>query len=139
MNDGLSLTTCHGDCHGSNARIVKSKSGGEEAAFFDFDEGGFGYLSYDLAVYLWANAALGPKMYELWHGFIEGYRAVRPIAPADLEAMRLFVPIRHIWLMGGYASRVFEWGSEALPASWLNRQADFLREWETEKLSPALF
>ncbi|WP_394893689.1 phosphotransferase [Mesorhizobium sp. AaZ16] len=35
---------CHGDCHGFNARITESGSLGRAAAFFDFDDGGPGWL-----------------------------------------------------------------------------------------------
>ena len=56
----------------------------------------------------------------------------RPIAPADFDAVPFFVPIRHIWLMGEMAGRLAEWGSEAMPTAWLDRQVEFLRSWETE-------
>ena len=56
----------------------------------------------------------------------------------DLDAIHLFVPIRHIWLMGEYAGRIAEWGSEAVPAEWLAKQVDILQAWEDEKLSPGL-
>jgi Ser/Thr protein kinase RdoA (MazF antagonist) len=48
----LTWTHCHGDCHGFNARISDAGS----AAFFDFDDGGPGYLAYDLSVFLWDKA-----------------------------------------------------------------------------------
>jgi hypothetical protein len=47
-------------------------------------------------------------------------------------------PIRHIWLMGEYAGRIAEWGSEAVPVEWLAKQVDLLKAWEDEKLSPGL-
>ena len=137
--DGLSWTRCHGDCHGLNARIATAGPRAGEAAFFDFDDGGFGYLAYDLAVHLWAQVSFGRQRHAMWHAFIDGYRAVRPIAPADFDAVPLFVPIRHIWLMGEMAGRLHEWGSEGLSAAWLDRQVEFLRSWEAERLSGRLF
>lgn len=134
----LSWTRCHGDCHGANARIVAAEDGTEEAAFFDFDDGGFGYLSYDLAVHLWAHTSFGRSLHRVWHAFVEGYREVRPIGGSDFEAVHRFVMIRHFWLMGEYASRAAEWGTENFPAKWLNAQADFLRRWEEDRLSPPL-
>ncbi len=130
---GLTRTRCHGDCHGLNARIHAG-----QAVLFDFDDGGFGYLAYDLAVHLWAQLSFGRRRHAMWHAFIAGYRSVRPIAPADLEAVHLFVPIRHIWLMGEYAGRVTEWGTEMLSATWLKREVAFLAAWEHERLSPGL-
>jgi Ser/Thr protein kinase RdoA (MazF antagonist) len=132
-SDGLTWTHCHGDCHGFNARIVK----GGKAAFFDFDDGGPGYLAYDLAVFLWAKVIFGRKLFAMWDAFIDGYRTVRPIAPNDFEAVHRFVIVRHIWLMGEYASRVREWGVE--PASWIAREVDFLKAWEMERIADRLF
>jgi Ser/Thr protein kinase RdoA (MazF antagonist) len=74
----------------------------------------------------------------MWHAFIDGYRSIRSITAADFDALRLFVPIRHIWLMGEYAGRIAEWGSEAVPVEWLAKQVDLLQAWENEKLSPGL-
>jgi len=63
---------------------------------------------------------------------------VRPISEVDFAAARLFVPIRHIWLLGEYASRVGEWGAEVVPADLIVRELDFMRTWEETQLGPAL-
>jgi Ser/Thr protein kinase RdoA (MazF antagonist) len=134
----LTWTFCHGDCHGNNARIPTNGPRAGQAVFFDFDDGGYGYLTYDLAVYLWASVFFQRNRFAMWHAFIEGYRSIRPITPADFDAVHLFVPIRHIWLMGEYAGRIAEWGSRAVPAEWLTEQVEILQDWEDEKLSPGL-
>jgi Ser/Thr protein kinase RdoA (MazF antagonist) len=135
----LTWTLCHGDCHGGNARIAVDGPRAGQAFFFDFDDGGLGYLAYDLAVYLWANAFFQRQGFAMWHAFIDGYRSIRTITPTDFDAVHLFVPIRHIWLIGEYAGRIAEWGSEALPADWVAKQMDVLRAWEDERLSSGLF
>jgi Ser/Thr protein kinase RdoA (MazF antagonist) len=135
---GLARTRCHGDCHGLNARIATMGPRSGQAVFFDFDDSGFGYLAYDLAVYLWAQVSFGRRRHAMWHAFLAGYRAVRTVAPADEYAAHLFVPIRHIWLMGEYAGRTAEWGSEVLSARWLEREVAFLLGWERDRLSPGL-
>ncbi|MBB4233488.1 phosphotransferase enzyme family protein [Rhizobium esperanzae] len=129
----LTWTYCHGDCHGFNSRINEIG----EAVFFDFDDGGPGYLAYDLAVFLWAKISFGRKLTDMWDAFIDGYRAVRPITPYDIEAALRFVIVRHFWLMGEYASRTQEWGSNAV--GWIAREAHFLRTWETERFVDRLF
>jgi Ser/Thr protein kinase RdoA (MazF antagonist) len=134
----LTRTRCHGDCHGLNARIVGEGPRAGEAVLFDFDDGGFGYFAYDLAVHLWAQVSFGRRRHAMWHAFEAGYRSVRPITPADEAAVPLFVPIRHIWLMGEYAGRTGEWGREVLSAAWLEREVRFLLAWERERLAPAL-
>jgi Ser/Thr protein kinase RdoA (MazF antagonist) len=136
--DGLGWTRCHGDCHGSNARIAVDGPRAGQAAFFDFDDGGPGYLAYDLAVFLWARVSFQRRQHAMWHAFTEGYRSVRPISGVDFEALRLFVPIRHIWLLGEYASRVGAWGTEIVPADFIVRELEFMRAWEETQLGPAL-
>jgi Ser/Thr protein kinase RdoA (MazF antagonist) len=138
--DGLSWTRCHGDCHGYNAVVALQGPMAGQAVFFDFDDGGPGYLAYDVAVFLWRCVTFGRKQHAFWHAFIEGYRTIREVPPADLEAVHLFVPIRHIWLMGEYASRIHEWGRQAAAADWIAAaQLDFMLSWEKEKLAPGLF
>ncbi len=61
----------------------------------------------------------------MWDAFIDGYRAVRPITPDDFEAALRLVIVRHFWLMGEYASRAPEWGSNTV--GWIAREANFLR------------
>ncbi|WJR65375.1 phosphotransferase [Neorhizobium sp. CSC1952] len=129
----LTWAYCHGDCHGFNSRINDVG----EAVFFDFDDSGPGYLAYDLSVFLWANVSFGRKTIRRWDAFIEGYRAVRPIGSDDFEAAICFVIVRHFWLMGEYATRANEWGSNTV--SWIAREANFLKTWQTEQLVNRLF
>jgi Ser/Thr protein kinase RdoA (MazF antagonist) len=125
----LSWGVCHGDCHGFNARF-----GPEGAAtLLDFDDGGPGWRAYDLAVFLWSARAFGPARRALWQPFLDGYRTQRPIAHPELDAVRVFIPIRHIWLMGEYAIGSTGWGTQWL-AAWFDRQIEFLRNWEAEQL-----
>jgi Ser/Thr protein kinase RdoA (MazF antagonist) len=136
--DGLSWTRCHGDCHGYNAHIALQGARAGQAVFFDFDESGPGYLAYDVAVFLWCCVIFERKDHAFWHAFSEGYRSIRQLPRADFEAAHLFVPIRHIWLLGEWASRIPEWGSQAVPADWIATQLDFMLAWEKEKLAPGL-
>lgn len=131
----LTMVACHGDCHGGNTFITESSDGQRIASFFDFDDGGPGYLAYDLAVYLWANLLNGKELplsaqeYERWKCFIDGYRASSPLSSNDFAAIALFVSARHFWFLGEYASRSDEWGSAALPPKWLQKQVDKLEQW----------
>ena len=137
--DNLTWTRCHGDCHGANARIAESGIHAGEAVFFDFDDGGPGYLAYDLAVNLWARTFFNRKMHAQWHAFIEGYNSVRPITKTDFGAVHLFAAIRHIWLLGEYAGRISDVGSLAIPLEWVASEIENLRLWDSEKLAPGLF
>jgi len=57
------------------------------------------------------------KQHASWHDLMEGYRSIRNVPQADFDAVQLFVAIRHLWFVGEYASRVHEWGSQAVPAT----------------------
>jgi Ser/Thr protein kinase RdoA (MazF antagonist) len=132
----LTMVLCHGDCHGGNTFMTSSSDGRRVGSFFDFDDGGPGYLAYDLAVYLWAMLAnsaeleLSAEQSERWRCFVDGYREVSPLSTDDLSAIALFVSARHFWFLGEYASRTDEWGSAVLPSEWLQEQADKLEQWQ---------
>jgi Ser/Thr protein kinase RdoA (MazF antagonist) len=133
---GLSLVACHGDCHGGNSFVSQGGNGLRVASFFDFDDAGPGYLAYDLAVYWWGmqmdtGTALAAEHLACWQHFLQGYRSVQAIAQADFDAISLFVPVRHLWLLGERAHRTHEWGSQALPQVWLRKQVELLTAWET--------
>ena len=95
-----------------------------------------GFPAYDLSVFLWAKVSFGGKLTAMWNAFVDGYREVRPIAHNDFEAAHRFVVIRHIWIMGEYASRVDEWGANSV--DWIARETDFLTTWERERFDRAL-
>lgn len=133
----LSSVHCHGDCHGGNGHVAPNPDGDLVATFFDFDDGGPGYLAYDIAVFLWAMEFRRDGGGDLeawrdrWTEFLRGYRSVRPIPPADLAAAALFVSIRQFWLAGEYAARIPEWGADALSKSFLERQLKMLESWRS--------
>ncbi len=138
---GLSRVVCHGDAHGQNNFITQDATGKRVASFFDFDEAGPGYLSYELAVYPWGMHPRNPekdmdaKALARWHAFSAAYGAVRPISDADLAAVPAFMAVRQFWLLGEYAGRIPVWGSQAMPTSYLRKQAAMLTNWETMTLS----
>lgn len=135
--DGLSRIHCHGDAHGGNNFIVRDAQGRCVASFFDFDDAGPGYLSYELAVFPWnihpraPEAKFDSKRDALWLRFLRAYREVRPLADDDLAAIERFMSVRQIWFLGEFAGRTATLGSQVLPSSYLARQATMLKEWES--------
>jgi Ser/Thr protein kinase RdoA (MazF antagonist) len=132
----LTRVACHGDCHGSNNFMEDGPGGERIASFFDFDDAGPGYLAYELAVYLWAmlprkaGGELDAAERQRWNAYLAGYRSVRTIGAADLEAIAAFVAVRQFWLMGEYAGRLPVWGTQAMPTSWLRKQVELFTAWE---------
>lgn len=134
QHQNLTLVACHGDCHGGNTVVTDGPAGTRMASFFDFDDAGPRYLAYDLAVYLWGQqmgsaVAIDGDKRARWHHFVKGYRSIQPLPQTDFEAIALFVPVRHFWFLGEHASRIHEWGSQALPRPWLQKQVELLTAW----------
>jgi len=132
----LSAGHCHGDNHGGNTLISDSPDGGAVVGWFDFDDGGPGFLAYDLATFLWTfltfsrSADVGDVSRPLWPAFIAGYREARPIPDQDFAAIGLLVSIRHINFMGQYASRIPQWGAGFVSGDWIRGEFDLVRKWD---------
>jgi len=135
--NGLTSVACHGDCHGWNTHMSDGPEGVRVASFFDFDDGGPGYLAYDLAVYLWNNL-LGRQLERpdeevetKWGHFVNGYRSVAPIPAVDFEAIMAFVAIRHFWLMGEFAGRIHRMGLSVFRGPWFRKNFELVKEWQS--------
>lgn len=129
---GPQYGNCHGDHHGGN---VHADDNGH-LTLFDFDCYGYGWRAYDLAVYLWqASLKFGQsgsgkgRATRRWNVFLEGYETVRTLDAAERDATRLFVPIRHLWLMGLHAQGSDVWGNSWMQDPYFDRQVRFVRGW----------
>jgi Ser/Thr protein kinase RdoA (MazF antagonist) len=118
----FSIGLCHGDCHGYNAVIDRGA-----ATLFDFDEGGVGWIAYDLATFLWScqkysSASRRP----LWAHFLAGYRSVRTLRPADKEALEALVIVRELWAFGAWAEGAPHWGGQWFRSADAQRRVEEL-------------
>lgn len=83
----LTRVMCHGDTHGFNNHVTTDADGVQRAAFFDFDDAGPGFLTYDLCVWLWSNlprkAPMEPDeaLLKRWQQYLAGYRAGAAVSP----------------------------------------------------------
>jgi hypothetical protein len=59
----------------------------------------------------------------------------RPMNECDLEAVPLFVAIRHIWLLGLDTGNGDDWGYGGLDTNYFDWGLTFLRDWEAEHLT----
>ena len=57
-----------------------------------------------------------------------------PAGGRDLEAVPLFVAIRHVFLLGVHTVNATDWGYGWLSDRYFDRQLKFLREWEARWL-----
>lgn len=89
---------CHGDAGGFNCHITENKV----VTHFDFDFCGYGWRSYDLAVFLWSrhmickDPAIADQHFQ-W--FLNGYQSKRLLSTKELICLPYFVVCRAIWMV----------------------------------------
>ncbi|MFZ6026183.1 MAG: phosphotransferase enzyme family protein [Chloroflexota bacterium] len=101
---------CHADLQGYHAHITDDGT----LTFFDFDCCGRGFRAYDMAVFRWC-ARLSEKEPIWWEPYLRGYREVRPLRDADVQAIPYFVAARYFWHIGLHTGNAYDWGY-----GWLN-------------------
>ena len=84
----------HADLHAHN--ILIDPSGALQA--FDFDDAGFGWHQYDLAVVLFGLEEL-PYFDAITDALVDGYRSMRPFNDEALSLLPLFLLIRRLVLI----------------------------------------
>ena len=89
----------HADLHLANLLV-----NGGQLAVIDFDDAGFGWHQYDIAVAMYHSRA-APDFDEAAAAFLRGYRAVRPISDDDLALVPTFELIRGMAIIGWKAQR----------------------------------
>jgi Ser/Thr protein kinase RdoA (MazF antagonist) len=91
-----------GDFHGGNHFCTKNG----DITLFDFDLCGFGWRTYDLAIFKWALFNVcrrAPRVKNralLWQAFLEGYRSIKELNQDQISMIAPFVQARQVWLMG---------------------------------------
>jgi len=128
VND-LELGFCHGDLQGYHANVSPDGT----LTFFNFDCGGFGFRSYDLAVFLWC-CRLQDAVPGRWEPFVNAYRETRPISDLDLQAVPLFVCARYLWHMGVHTQNSPDWGIDFLNNAYFKDHLRRLRKAEEDYL-----
>jgi Ser/Thr protein kinase RdoA (MazF antagonist) len=118
---------CHGDLHKRNVVFAA----GDAPTILDFDCAGAGWRAYDLAVFLWSTAMQGGLGTALWDRYLEGYLELRPLGPAERDAVPAFVAARDLWTMGGEAGHVEAGaaGCGPLSDSYWDRRLAALQAW----------
>ena len=93
---------CHGDLHGGDVCYGEN----DKPVLFDFDSSGCGWRALDIGIFLASDEWMGitseaeeRRQHQL-AVFLEGYSHIRALTDAELTAVQLAPPIRHIFLMG---------------------------------------
>ena len=89
----------HADLHPGNVLLD-----GEKLTAIDFDDSGFGWHAYDIAVALF-HYADAPTYPLIERAFAAGYRRVRPLPDSTLALLPMFSLIRSLAIVGWIAQR----------------------------------
>ena len=107
----------HADLHAGNVIVA-----GERLHVIDFDDAGFGWHQYDIAVALY-NHRSHPRFNSLVSALLLGYRRRRPFSAAAARLLPLFLLIRSLASIGWSAARPeIQHGKER--TAWLMRSID---------------
>ena len=89
-----SYSMIHADLHAWNLLVD-----GNNVTVIDFDDAGFGWHTYDMAVSLFSVSS-HPRAEKIRDAYVEGYRAERALPAARLERLPAFSLIRALALLG---------------------------------------
>jgi Ser/Thr protein kinase RdoA (MazF antagonist) len=92
--DHGTYSVIHADLRASNVLAM-----GDQLQVIDFDDAGFGWHQYDMAVVLF-DYSIGPDFEAVRDALIRGYRSRRAISEEDLELLPLFLLIRALASLG---------------------------------------
>ena len=98
----------HGDLHPRNLLV-----NGNQLSVIDFDDAGFGWHLYELAVALFSYQS-HPHFDTIREALIIGYRSERAISDKDLERLPLFLLIRALVSLGWIHQRPEHYSNERL-------------------------
>lgn len=115
--DGLDLPrgVCHGDLSLDNLHLD-----GDRVIFYDLDRAGWGRRAADLT---------GPASTEHWPAFRAGYRSVRPLGDAEIEALPWLEAVARIGELHFHlVDKPLLRGIESIGAGWASGNLSRLRE-----------
>jgi Ser/Thr protein kinase RdoA (MazF antagonist) len=89
----------HADLHEHNVMVTDNG-----LVVIDFDDAGFGWHQYDLAVAIFSYKDK-PDFETIQNALIEGYRSKRDLCDEDLSWLPLFIQVRNLALIGWASAR----------------------------------
>lgn len=108
LEANLDTGLIHGDLVRENVMVS-----GETVSFIDFDDGGFGFRLYDLAVMI-ASYRTEPSLDRITDAIVQGYRGLRPLSDEQVALLPMFVLLRNLAYVGWISDRPDIPGSRTL-------------------------
>lgn len=98
--DPRSFGLIHADVHAKNVLVD-----GDRIRIIDFDDAGFGWHVYELAVTL-EVVAEDPAVAQLTDALLDGYRSARSLTPADVDMLAPLIFVRRLIAVSWLAHRL---------------------------------
>lgn len=83
---------CWGDPHSGNVHFTQD----DRLTMFDFDQCGYGWRAFEVAKFFQV-AIRGGVSLQVRSAFLAGYQALSPLENWELESLRAFTQVSHIW------------------------------------------
>lgn len=83
---------CWGDPHSGNVHFTSD----DRLTMFDFDQCGYGWRAFEVAKFFQV-ALRGGVSLQVRSAFLAGYQSVLPLEAWELESLRAFTIVSHIW------------------------------------------
>lgn len=117
---------CHSDLHKTNVLCNQNN----QLTIIDFDCCGYGWRTYDLAVFFWSTRHL-PQAAAVRTAFLGGYTEQRSLTALELASIPHFVAAQHICITAVEIEQAARcvWGSEPITDAYLDERLGFLRTW----------
>jgi len=130
--DEIDTGICHGDFNNGNISFDSNNN----ISVFDFDCFGYGWRAYDFAVFLWSRVLFSSwsttakkiRM-QSYRVFLQAYSSLKPINEKEILASFVFVPIRHIWVMGLKTKNIPNQGLKTLDDDSFESYINFIKAW----------
>ncbi|MEM7545294.1 MAG: phosphotransferase [Pseudomonadota bacterium] len=99
-----------------------------QTRLIDFDDCGFGWFLYDFAaaISFMETHRQVPALKAAW---LDGYQAIRPLSPDDLEEVDSFIMLRRLALLGWIGSRIEATEPQALAPHFAAGTAELAEAW----------
>lgn len=128
---------CHGDLHGGDVCYDEN----DKPVIFDFDSSGCGWRALDIGIFLASDEWMDitpeaeKRRQRQLATFVEGYSSIRTLTDAELSAVQLTPPIRHIFLMGHVLRyTALQEGDNWANDSFINWHMTWYKHWAENEL-----
>lgn len=119
----------------ADMRLANLLIDGSTTRLIDFDDCGFGWFLYDFATGI-SFMEDHPQVAALKASWVDGYRTVRPLSPAEVDEIDTFVMLRRMALLAWIGSHIDAPEPQALAPDFARVTAELARDFLARRKQP---